>query len=63
MNEAHKIIVESSEYRAEIQKYRDEWLVNVFSGHVRLHAYETTKTLEDAVVFVNNGFIRMGGLV
>ena len=63
MSEAHKIIVESSEYRAEIQKTGDEWLVNVFSGHVRLHAYETTKTLEDAVVFVNNGFIRMGGLV
>ena len=63
MNKAHKIIVESSEYRAEIQKYRDEWLVNVFSGQSRLHAYETTQTLEDAVVFVNNGFIRMGGLV
>ena len=34
--EAHKTIVESSEYRAEIQKTGDEWLVSVFSGHVRL---------------------------
>ena len=63
MNEAHKIIVESSEYRAEIQKAGDEWLVSVFSSRVRLHAYETTKTLEDAVVFVDNRFIRMGALV
>jgi len=63
MNEAHKIIVESSEYRAEIQKTGNEWLVNVFSGQSRLYAYETTQTLEDAVVFVDNGFIRMGALV
>jgi len=48
--EAHKTIVESSEHRVEIQKTGNEWLVNVFSGQSRLYAYETTQTLEDAVV-------------